>query len=226
MLSRKILPTNRQQVSRGIYKTADITSNFTSGSATLSNVSIGVPREGRLVALYISGGLSASTVVTSVTIAGVSATLAVQNSSQIRHNSIWYAQVSSGSTAQITITIGNTSSNQFAVTCVALYEMASSTPVTNVNFTAGTALAPSSSVTITPPAGGLFFAGYSAGAIAAGTTASWTNATEISDFITISSTSIHTVAKDENLTATPVTISATCTDASVNNKCIIVASWS
>lgn len=201
--------------------------NFSSGTITLTSVPIGTAATDRIVAVYLATSASSgsSTRITSVTIAGITASLAVENSPLgIRSNSIWYAVVPSGTTANI---VANHSiadaTNPLFLAVSAIYNTTSTTPITGTSSTQGTGVSPSLSVSITPSQGSVLFAGYSSAANAAGTTASWTNASEQSD--QLSGAVMGTSATATGLNNSSITITATGTDSVVNNTIMAVATW-
>lgn len=194
------------------------------GSITFTAIDIGTPTSNRIVALYFGGGANSAGNVTAVTIGGISATLAVEYSpTSTRHGSIWYATVSSGSTADINVSFSNSFNFGAYLFVTAIYNTVSSTPITGVDFTTSTGVSPTRSVTLTPSANSVLLAGYTAGGIAAGTTSTWTNATEQGDNVT--GLNIYTAATDTGLANVSRTISVTNTDSSVNQPGLVVATW-
>ncbi len=204
--------------------TSSVSVSFSSGVATFTSVDIGTAATGRLVVVYIGGGLNSSGSVSSVTIAGNTATLAVQNATiTLRHNSIWYATVDSGTTATIVVNFSVSVSNPVFISVAAIYDASSTIPVT-ASSQSGTNSSPDQSVTLTPQTNAVLYAGYSAGGVAAGTTASWTGATIALQYAGGSGGYI-TTATDSGLSNTSRTVSATLTDSVVNRPGLVVATW-
>jgi hypothetical protein len=203
---------------------SSVSVSFSSGVATFTSVDIGTAATGRLVVVYIGGGSSASGSVSSVTIAGNTATLAVKSAtSEVRHNSIWYATVDSGTTATIVVNFSVSVSNPVYISVAAIYDASSTTPVTASSQSSSVNVSPNQSVTLTPQTNAVLYAGYSAGAVATGTTASWTGATIALEYV--AGVALITAATDSGLSNTSRTVSATLTDSVVNRPGLVVATW-
>ena len=199
----------------------------TASSVTFTSVALGTANANRLVAVNYSTGLNTQSVVSSVTIQGITATLAVRttanNSPTV--NVIYYAIVPTGTTGDVVVTHSNTFGNTATayLSSVSIYDLASTTPITASIQTASDNVSPSLSVTLTPSAGAVLFAGYRAGAVVAGSTSSWTNATEQTDIM--SGNGAFTDAISSGLSNSSLTVSATNTDATVNRPLLVVATW-
>lgn len=199
---------------------------LSSGSTSIPNVAIGPAASNRIVAVFLSAGLAALGRISAVTIGGVSATMAVEaSSSAIRAIAIWYAVIPSGTTATVNVTVTDTTStfNVFLL-AASIYNAKSTTPVTASNYNSASGVAPSLSATLTPANGSVLFAGYSAGGAVAGTTATWTNATKQVDYLPAATFS--TAATSYISVSSSLTVTATCTDTSVNSPGLAIASWS
>lgn len=207
----------------GYYIVANTATTDT--TLTFTGVNFGTAASGRIVAVYMAGGTSATLDVNSVSIGGISATKAVSTGAALRYNAIFYAVVASGTSGNVIITYTNQLGNiaDRFLGCASIYDANSTSPITGFSLDTGTNVAPSRSVTLTPSANSVLFAGYSAGGIAAGTTSSWTNATEQTD--TLTGNSIYTDATDSALPETSRTITATGTDTLVNRPGLVVATW-
>ena len=213
--------------------TASITynaySNFTLPTGmtfTATAFNIGAAATGRIVAVYMGGGVGTSLTVSAVTIGGISATQAT-GFSGFRFGYIWYAVVATGTTANIVVTYTNQSTpSDIAISTASIYGAVSTTPVAGVSNNTSTGVTSSLSVTLTPAANSVLFAGYNAGGIAAGTASTWTNATKQTDTLgTISTTSLYTDATATGLPNASRTITCVTTDAAVNRPGLVVATW-
>lgn len=209
-----------------IVQVANLASTWSSGSCTFSSASIGTAATGRLVVVYVCGGVTVAGRVSAVTIGGTSATLAVETTiNQFRHNSIWYATINSGTTANIVVThTVTTNTNPVFISVAAVYDASSTTPVTAFSYSNLVGTSPNQSITLTPQSNAVLYAGYSAGVVAAGTTASWTGATNVMEYIDALS-NMMTAATASGLSNTSRTVSVTLTDSSVNRPGIVVATW-
>lgn len=207
----------------GYYVVANAATTDT--TLTFTGVNFGTAASGRIIAVYIAGGTPGSIDVSSVTIGGNSATKATSTGSASRHNALFYAVVDSGTSGSVVVTytaqLGNVA-NRF-LSCASIYDAGSTSPVAGFSLNDAVGVAPSRSVTLTPSANSVLFAGYSAGGIAAGTTSSWTNATEQTDYL--DGNAIYTDATDSALPGTSRTITATGTDTLVNRPGLVVATW-
>jgi hypothetical protein len=180
-----------------------------------------------LVVVYVShNGTATATTFTGLTIAGVTATAAVNanNSAQIRAASIFYAAVPTGATGNIVATLSSSVTSTLGCAVYSIYNLSSNTPTTTaVSNNDTTNVIPDRSVTFTPSSEGVFIAGYNTGGVDASSTASWTNATENLD--TLISTSAFTTASSTNTANVSTTVSITLTDSLVNRPNLIAAAW-
>lgn len=207
------------------------TSALGTGTSTFSvtGVSLGTAASDRIVAVYIHYPNGTISKISSVTIAGVSATLAVEvnASNQARVAAIYYANITTGTSGTVSVVTNGTQSS--AIRCIvasySLYGLTSSTPTaTQVSNNDVLNVSPTRSVTITPSSGGILIAGYNAGGYNPPASATWTNATE--DFENeFQAGNIATTASEANLTASSLTVTCTNTDTVVNRPNLILAAW-
>jgi len=129
-------------------------------SVTFTAVPIGTAAADRLV---VVGYSSQSAVATGMTIGGVTAAKAVEESGAISGLQIWYATVPTGTTADIVATSGGSMGNEVIVVGT----------LTGVVAAPTTATTGSDSVTITVPTGGIAVAFF----YASPTDGTWSNAT-------------------------------------------------
>lgn len=204
------------------------TASYTGGTtATVTSADLGAANSTRLVVVYVHhNGTATATTFTNLTIAGITATAAVNanNSAQIRAATIFYAAVPTGTTGNIVATVSTSISSTLSCAVYSVYNLTSNTPTTTAVSNNDTSnVSPDSSVTFTPSAEGLFIAGYNAGGVLGGTTASWTNATE--DLDTLNGTASFTTASLSNTVNSSTTVSVTLTDTLVNRPNLIAAAW-
>lgn len=153
-------------------------------SGTISGAAIGTEAADRLVFVHISNvdGNSAGAMVTGVTIGGVAATVKANiNDGTFFQSVIYYALVPTGTTANIVITVANSSGDCYLCTSVFRVVGANTTtPVTSSNTDDGSADSlPSCAVTV--GAGGALLAGACAMTLGAASFSGWTNATSASN---------------------------------------------
>lgn len=198
-----------------------------STTATFTSVALGTAATNRVVAVYFGSGQVNNGIVTDVTIQGITATLAVRaiatNSPSV--NVIYYATVPTGTTGDVVVTYSTTwgATSIAYLSSVSMYDLSSTTPITASTQTAADGVSPSLSVTLTPSSGAVLFAAWRAGAVAAGSTSSWTNATEQTDLL--SGGIANTDATSSGLANSSLTVSATNTDTAVNRPALVVATW-
>jgi hypothetical protein len=196
-----------------------------STTVTFTSVDFGYDASDRVVAIYVSSGTLNSGTVSGVTIGGITATLAEQSTTDFRFNAIYYAEVPTGASGNVVVTFstGFGNSTDAYLSCVSMYGLSSTTPIKGISQSTSTGVTPSRSVTLTPEDGAVLFAGYSAGAVADGSTSLWTNATEQTDLL--NGTTAYTDAISSNLLNSSLTVSATNTDSTVNRPTLVVATW-
>jgi hypothetical protein len=197
-------------------------------SVSISSINFGTATSDRIVAVYVSAAGGSSSRITSVTIAGVSATLAVtaNTNAQIRVASIYYANIPTGTSGTVTVNFSITHSGVICrCNSYSLYNLVNSSPTTTgVSNNDATGVSPSASVTITPALNGVIVGGYNFGGAASGTVCTWTNLTEDYDTL-FDSTNVVSTASKSDVENTSRTITATANDASVNRPSLIVAAW-
>jgi hypothetical protein len=200
---------------------------LSASSITFTSVALGTAASNRVVAVYFSTGSGNAGLVSSVTIQGITATLGVRatNSNSFSNTVIYYATVPTGTTGDVVVTFSTTWGNTTAayLGCVSMYDLASTTPITAFSFSASDGVSPTASATLTPSADAVLFAGWRAGAVAAGSTSSWTNATEQTD--SLSGAVGNTDAISSGLANSSLTVTATNTDTAVNRPALVVATW-
>lgn len=199
----------------------------TASSVTFTSVALGTATSDRLVAVYFGTGTTNTGQVTAVTIQGISATQAVRSGTGNSNvtNVIWYATVPTGTTGDVVVTFSTTWGNTTAgiLSSVSIYDLASTTPITASTQTASDNVSPSLSVTLTPSANAVLFAVYRTGAVAAGNTSSWTNATEQTDLLSVNVAFSDAISS--GLANSSLTVSVTNTDTLVNRPALVVATW-
>jgi hypothetical protein len=198
-----------------------------STTVTFTGVDFGTESSDRVVAVYISSGTLNLGTVSGVTIGGISATLAVtaNTTNSNRFNVIYYAEVPTGTSGTVVCTFSTSFGNSTLayLSSVSMYGLSSTTPITGFSYDDATGRPPSRSVTLTPNANSVLFAGYSCGAFASGSTVTWTNATEQSEVI--DGNVLYTDAIESGLANSSITITCTNTDTSVNRPALVVATW-
>lgn len=207
------------------FFTAGPLPTFSAGVVTLAAVPLGAERAGRIVAVFVCGGGSVVGSVTNVTVGGVAATLAVRTSAdEVRHNSIWYAHLSTGTTGNVVVTHSDSAkASTVFVAVAAVYGAKVGTPVTAQAQYTQSGGSPNISATITAVFGSALFAGYSHGGANAGTTASWTNAEEQAEVY--ESPMIASSATKHRTPAGSYTVGATSTDVGSSETGIVIAAW-
>ena len=218
-------PSGNPTITYNNYYTINKVSAST--TATFTSVDLGTAASNRVVAVYFGSGQANQGIITDVTIQGITATLAVRAASnnQPAVNVIYYATVPTGTTGDVVVTYSTTWGVTSAdyLSSVSMYDLASTTPITAATQNATDGVSPSLSVTLTPSANAVLFAAYRAGAVAAGSTSSWTNATEQTDVLVVNGG--YTDATSSGLANSSLTVSATNTDTVVNRPALVVATW-
>jgi hypothetical protein len=194
---------------------------------TFTDVPFGNADTSRLVVVYIHAtGTATATTIDSATIGGVSATKVVEanSSAQIRSAAIFAALVPTGASGSVSVTYSTSVSITPYLASYSIYDLSSHTATDTAVFNVDlNSQSPSADVTFTRSAGGVFIAGYNAGGVDAGTTHTWTNATE--DLDTLNGTSSFTVASGQDTPSGDLTVSVTGTDTLVNRPNLILAAW-
>lgn len=169
---------------------------------TYSGAAIGTAASDRKVVVGILGRSTnpSTRTISSVTVAGVSATQAVYVSNTIGNVSAFYvADVPTGTTGDVVVTWNDTMQNS-TIGVYAMYGAASSTP-----HDTATDIASAYSQTLDIPAKGV---GFACGAVQANTTATWAGLTEDADATTESELTTFSSAEFATL-QTGLTISMT-----------------
>lgn len=198
-----------------------------STGVTFTGVDFGTAASDRVVVVYIASGTATSINVTGVTIGGVSATLAASTTSfsTFRFNVIYYASIPTGTSGTVVCTFSSSPGNTSVayLSCASMYGLNLDTPITGFSFNDATGVSASRSVTLTPNANAVLFAGYSCGAYSTGNNPTWTNATEQSEVV--DSNALYTDAIASELANSSITITCTNTDTSVNRPGLVVATF-
>lgn len=140
-------------------------------STTFTSVAIGTASASRVVIVVVN---TESFVVTSLTVGGVGATKAVEESTLISGLQTWYATVASGTTANIVLNASGSMTGAaiivFSATGITAAPTQTKTAINN------TGTSPTALPTITVPATGFAVAANTSAATATGIT--WSNATQ------------------------------------------------
>lgn len=208
----------------GFFSVATTT---TQSTVTLTNVSFGAASSGRIVVVCIVGTITGSGSagnISSVTIGGTAATLAIQSTADYRYSGIYYRVVPTGSSGDVVVnTTANNGTAGVQVYSYSIYNVLGTTheEVARDQSTS-TATTPSRTVTVTGLATNSIAIGlWSAGNVAATGGATWTNLTEDTDLDSASST----VASQAGLPSGSRTITCTNTDSQVARPTLLVATW-
>ncbi|MGI9142873.1 MAG: hypothetical protein ACR2IJ_06740, partial [Fluviibacter sp.] len=183
-------------------------------SYTFSGVPFGTAASGRVVVIAINYALVGAPTISSVTIGGVTATLAVKvvATSQPRMSYIYYAVVPSGTSGNVEIVTSAAIGQLTNVISYSLYGLSSSAPTTTGVANNDTlSVSPSQSITLTPSSGGLLVAVFNCAGADAGAAATWTNATENLDALQ-TGTNFVSAASATNLSGSSLTVSVTNAD--------------
>lgn len=190
----------------------------TAGDITFSSMMIGLPDSTRNIIIAVSQNDSRSSAVTSLLIGGISATKIgeIENAS----GSIlqcWIATVTSGSTANVVVSIPGTC-NFLCVSTFYSYGLKSKTP-TSVS----SSISAPGSTSVTVPDNG-FAISFSMSGEATGTpTATWVNAVEQYD--AVRSTGTTTGSGAILKTAGPTTITCTWTTTTTGGRALLTTTW-
>lgn len=201
-------------------------SNTTQSSVTVSSVGFGNESPDRIVVVCIVGtitGSGSAGEISSVTIGGTAATLAIQSTADYRYSGIYYRVVPTGASGNVVVnTTANNGTSGVQVYSYSLYNVSNTTPVdTEIHQSTLTGTSPSRSVTATLVNNSVAIGLWSAGVVGATGGATWTNLTEDTDTNDASST----VASQARLPVGDRTITCTNTDTSVNRPTLLVAAW-
>lgn len=192
---------------------------------TFTNVDLGNASSKRLVVFYIAGASPSITTVGNVYVGGVLATLTTASIAGVRWSAIAYIETEL-SDADINIKLISDafgSSNNIYMSVFEVYGYTSTAPVyqfvspVNTNGTVLTTTSFSGNAAVV--------AGYSAGKVVGGTTATWTGIDETTDFHFSPKTTIYTDAASVE-TAGNVQVSVTHTEETVANGYLLTAAWS
>lgn len=195
---------------------------------TASSLNFGAEHPTRIVAVFIGAETSGNRTISSVTIGGVSATRAIRvsNAATLRQNEIWYAQIPTGSTGNVTVTFSSATTISGLIAISSIYNTLSTAPAVGSSFdTTLTYVSGTRALSITPPANGVLFAGYSAGLVDASASCTWTSAVEQHDAGHAISPSHYSTAIADKLPPTSRTVIVSITDPSVFQPGLVVASW-
>lgn len=152
------------------FQAAPAGTNPNATSTTFTSVAIGTATSDRIVIVVVQ---SETSVVTGVTVGGVSATKAVEESTIISGLQIWYAAVPSGTTANIVLSAGGTLNN----TGIVVYSATGITaaPTQTKTVVNNTGASPTNLASLTIPATGFGVAAYAIASTAS--SIAFTNAT-------------------------------------------------
>lgn len=120
-------------------------------SATFTAANIGTASSDRIVVVAVN---TTNVVATAVTVGGISATKAVQEATILSGLQIWYAAVSSGTTANIIVSAGGS----FGEVTIQVGKLTGATATPTATNTATPGVADPSSITITVPTNGVALA--------------------------------------------------------------------
>lgn len=169
-----------QKLMDGLIATYAYCSSTSTNSAattyTFSSLSLGTAATSRKIMVFAAGANNASLSISSVTVAGVSASELLSGSfgaSPIT-GGVWIADVPTGTTGDVVVT-WSASQDQCGVGVYALYNVSSSTPYDTDSFSGG---ATSGATSVTVNYSGGFFLGFVANQNNSVTGYSWTNVTE------------------------------------------------
>lgn len=196
--------------------------NTPSGSNpyTFASVSIGSASSDRYVIVAWLAAQDAGVGFSSATIGGVSATTIVSNNQNGGHAAIFIANVTSGTTANIVVTLdGAITAGQQAI---AVWTATGLSSTTAVNSGSDVANSGTQSVTLSTASGGFAVAGCVRGS-GAGATTSWTNATSRFD----RSPSIGEQSAADSTSTTGSNLTITSTNSAIDNSqnVTVAASW-
>lgn len=181
-------------------------------SVTFTNANIGTASAGRIVVAIFTSG---TTVANAMTIGGISATKAVEESTILSGLQIWYANVPTGTTATIVVS----SSGSMNLETIQVGMLTGVTAVPTATQTAAGGATDPATITITVPATGIAIVGLMANDDLTAT-GSWSNATL--DFKTgNSSAATLTMAH----TTTTGSVTPTYTGLGGGNAHMVVAAW-
>lgn len=179
-------------------------------SVTFTSVSIGTASSDRIVVAVYN---SASAVATAMTIGGITATKAVEESSGISGLQIWYAPVPTGTTANIVATSGGAMSNESVIVGI-LTGVTAAPPITNTTPPASTSPA---TISVNVPSTGFGIVGIYQGGTTSG---AWTNATQ--DFLVADASGNKLIMANDSTSGTN---SVTITTFNSEPYHVVSASW-
>ena len=176
----------------------------------------------KIVVAVIMGSSASLPSVSSVTIAGVSATL-VTSQSGFRWGAVYYAVVSASS-GDLVINFTDTPNYIYAST-TSIYGYASDTPaqaLENYSNAETNGVSPTLSDVNNVSGNSLVIAAYHAGSVASSTSDTWTGVSEVSSFYFSARTAQYTEAVSIEASGT---ITATLSDGSVNRPILLGVVW-
>lgn len=191
---------------------------------TITGVAFGSEAAGRIVVIVMSAGSNVTAQLSSVTIGGVSATIATQNTTSFRQNAIIYATVSSGTSGNVVLNYTASISSTPAIFAYSIYNATNSThEAAQVSINDATGVSATRSVSLTYSNNSVVIGGYSAGAYDPLQSLTWTNATIDSELE--AGSAVNASASSLKTTGATTTFQVTSGDTSVNRPALVMASW-
>ena len=209
-----------------IFNASYNSSSASATTITVTNVSFGSENPSRIVAITIGTVQTPDVTISSVTIGGVSATLAQRSAADNRSSAIYYASISTGTQGDVAVTFSSLNTNVgINIASFSIINATSATPRDSklTQTVDATGVSPSLSATLSLPSNSVVLAIWSAGAVASGNASSWTNLTETTDdFVTPSA---YSTATTEKSSSGNLTVTCTNSDSSVNRPILVAAAW-
>jgi hypothetical protein len=194
--------------------------SINSSSTTYTGQNLGTASSDRYIVVALAARLGGGAIVSSVTIAGVSATIIAQTNSGSNCVTLAMAAVPSGTSGDVSFTLSSGGSLFRSLIAVfSVTGLSSATP----NATATTATN-NGAMSVAIPANGIAIAAAMAFASSGTGQFTWTNATERSDQLVSGTTGLSTASASSSTAAT-VSISANQTGTSISDFASIAASW-